>query len=93
MLVITAVPSLQTAIEAVECSVGAYVPKPVEPETLLDQVRQVLQKCAPHRALGRVVDVLRRCVEDLDELHRRSVGGGPFALPEMALRRLNASLL
>lgn len=90
IIVTTESPSIDTAIEAIELSVAAYLTKPVDSEILLRRVSQVIQGRPAYRSLALVIGVLQQCVEDLKDLRSHWATRKDQGVPAMTVRDLSA---
>ena len=82
VVVVTEAPSLESAIQAVELPVVAYLPKSTPPEVLRDKIRLALAQSSGSRALQRLQKQLRQCADDLG-----FNGYGDRALPHVRDRQ------
>ncbi len=67
-IVVTESPCLATALQLVELSVAAYLPKHVSYETLQEKIQWALARTERYRRLLYVSERLRHCADELDDL-------------------------
>jgi CheY-like chemotaxis protein len=87
IVLVSECPTAQSAIEALELPVVAYLAKPVDFDLLAGRVREALEYSPTRRTLLRVAEELTRCVEALELARARGIprsrrgdasGGGQF---------------
>ncbi|MFN0150529.1 MAG: response regulator [bacterium] len=100
VIIVTGFPRLETAIDSIQLPVVAYVTKPFEFSTLLNEVRQSVMQARVARAARNVQQRIDACREDLASLSD-GVDLAPRARPsaavdaffESAFRNIAGSLL
>lgn len=68
VILISSCPSAESALQAFQLPVMAYLQKPFRPEELRSQVRRCLEQSQVYGTVHRVLRHLEGCVQDLEEL-------------------------
>lgn len=99
IVLFTAFPTADTAIESVNAGVVSYLRKPVRAETLLDTVQRAIGVFETRRVVARSLDHLRSWTEDLARIDRQmqhardaSESGAVGTFLDVSLHRLMASI-
>jgi len=71
VILVTAYPSVETAMSAVELPVAAYVTKPVDHERLRAHVETSIARSRGYRKVSQVRRLLEECVKDLRETEQQ----------------------
>lgn len=68
VILVTGMPTVETAVRSVGLAVAGYLVKPVESEALLQQVKQAIQQYRCFRAVVESRDRFRRAADELERL-------------------------
>ncbi|MEN6495462.1 MAG: response regulator [Thermoguttaceae bacterium] len=88
----------QTAFDAFQLPVVAFLPKPVEAGTLQRHAERALEQSAVYSTVCRVLHHLEDCVHDLEKVHRGQLSSrvtpssATVAIPKLTLRLLASCL-
>ena len=94
VIVATAYPSMETAIQSVELPVAAYMTKPLDFDELLARIRAVVRTSRRRRTIAAVIERLGTCIADLDSAQTqwRPIEAETADVPERTIRTLAACL-
>jgi DNA-binding response OmpR family regulator len=70
VILVTGYPSIYTAIKSIQLPVVAYLPKPVDFNELLAQVRKCVERCRAHRAVRATRERMQTWRQELDRLQQ-----------------------
>jgi len=101
VILLTAYPSVNTAVESVNLSVVAYLVKPPDASRVLDAVRHAVGTYEARESVRRSLSRLKLWTQDLEQIERVMSGGRPAggdegatgAYLELTLRHLMSSVL
>jgi CheY-like chemotaxis protein len=98
VLIVTGYPSVESAVEAIELPVLAYLVKPVDHNVFLKHIEAAMRWRPPYRALTQIIEDLAKCGEELATVlfeAPQQVKTTPDALPSvpvLTIHRLAACL-
>jgi CheY-like chemotaxis protein len=88
VILITAFPSVETAVKAIRLPVAAYLTKPVDLEDLLGHIRRIVASVRSHQAIARSKDRLSGWMGDLVRLQEALPHLPPMARDRDAAREV-----